>query len=204
MESPTPISTPRRPTGHSHSNPARWAPRCFGFGTFRGQYAMALVSRFPIDVKNAQDFSKALWKDFSWAELPSRADGAPFPSAAAQDVMRLSSKGHWDVPITLPDGRVLRALASHPTPPVFDGPEDMNGKRNRDEIRFWMEYLAGGSVGADAPQKDYVILGELNADPLNGAGANNTISELLAGGLVTDPAPRSNGAVVAAGPGRGV
>ena len=33
---------------------------------------------------------------------------------------------------------------SHPTPPAFDGPEDRNGRRNHDEIRFWSDYLTTG------------------------------------------------------------
>ena len=50
--------------------------------------------------------------------------------------LRLSSKSHWDVPVRTPKG-VVHFLVSHPTPPVFDGPEDRNGKRNPDEIRLW-------------------------------------------------------------------
>jgi len=33
-------------------------------------------------------------------------------------------------------GQVIHILASHPTPPVFDGVEDRNGRRNHDEIRL--------------------------------------------------------------------
>ena len=55
-------------------------------------------------------------------------------------MFRLSSKSHWDVPIRI--GReTVHFLVSHPTPPVFDGPEDRNGTRNHDEIRFWADYV---------------------------------------------------------------
>ena len=55
-------------------------------------------------------------------------------------MLPLSSKSHWDVPVRI--GRTtLHLLASHPTPPAFDGPEDRNGRRNHDEIRFWSDYL---------------------------------------------------------------
>ena len=37
--------------------------------------------------------------------------------------------------------RSIHFLVSHPTPPVFDGPEDRNGTRNHDEIRFWADYI---------------------------------------------------------------
>ena len=42
------------------------------------------------------------------------------------------------------DNKVVHFLVSHPTPPVFDGPEDRNGTRNFDEIRFWADYISPG------------------------------------------------------------
>jgi hypothetical protein len=42
------------------------------------------------------------------------------------EVFRLSSKSHWDVPIVI-GRKTVHFLVSHPTPPVFDGPEDRNG-----------------------------------------------------------------------------
>ena len=57
---------------------------------------------------------------------------------------RLSSKSHWDVPIKV-NGEIVHVLAAHPTPPVFDGPEDRNGLRNHDEIRFWDDYVTPGA-----------------------------------------------------------
>ena len=57
-------------------------------------------------------------------------------------MLRLSSKSHWDVPVRV-GAAVIHFLVCHPTPPVFDGPEDRNGARNSDEIRFWSDYIAG-------------------------------------------------------------
>ena len=62
------------------------------------------------------------------------------------DKLRLSSKSHWDVPIKV-NNEIVHALVSHPTPPVFDGTEDRNGKRNSDEIRFWADYVSPGQGG---------------------------------------------------------
>ena len=45
-------------------------------------------------------------------------------SAAEREVFRLSSKSHWDVPLRV-GGEVVHFLVSHPTPPVFDGPDDV-------------------------------------------------------------------------------
>ena len=64
-------------------------------------------------------------------------------------MLPLSSKSHWDVPVRI--GNVtLHLLASHPTPPAFDGAEDRNGRRNHDEIRFWSDYLTRGSPATSA------------------------------------------------------
>jgi endonuclease/exonuclease/phosphatase family metal-dependent hydrolase len=164
----------------------------FGYGKFRGQYAMALVSRFPIDRDNVRNFTDLLWKDVTPDLLPFDAQGRPFPSEQVHNAARLSSKGHWDVPVILPSGRVLHVLASHPTPPVFDGPEDYNGKRNAAEIRFWFDYIVNQATRLPY----FVVLGDLNADP--GAGeARQAISRLLKLPALQDPQPRSKGAVVA-------
>ncbi len=178
----------------------------FGFGRFPGQYAMALLSRHPIDAADARTFRTLRWADFPGALLPQRPDGAPWLSEAATEVFRLSSKSHWDVPIKTPAGR-LSIYASHPTPPVFDGPEDLNGRRNHDEIAFWTAYLDGvafpDDTGRTAARSDtpFVILGDLNADPQDGDGLREGIGTLLAHPAVIDTGPRSPGGLAAAGQG---
>jgi 3-phytase len=154
-----------------------------GFGQFPGQYGMVVLSKFPINRDRVKRFGSLLWKDMPGALLPTRPDGAPWYSDAALGVLRLSSKDHWDVPIALPGGATLHVLASHPTPPSFDGPEDRNGRRNHDEIRLWADYLTGGEKGAylkaGAPPATFVLMGDQNADPaLVDAGAR-AIDQLL-------------------------
>ena len=106
-----------------------------GYGHFSGQGGMAILSKFPIDTDNVQDLSTLLWRDIPNATLP-MVNGKPFPSAEALAAQRLSTTGHWIVPIITPDGP-FHLLTFHATPPVFDGPEDRNGKRNHDEVRLW-------------------------------------------------------------------
>ena len=113
-----------------------------GFGMFEGQYGMLVLSRHEIAVEDVRTFRMFRWRDMPGARLPARPDGTPFYSDEALDVLRLSSKSHWDVPVRI-GGEVVHFLVSHPTPPVFDGPEDRNGARNADEIRFWSDYVAG-------------------------------------------------------------
>lgn len=175
----------------------------FGYGKFPGQYGMLLLSRFEINAPDARTFAKMLWRDLPGASLPTHADGAPFPSTDAQSVMRLSSKSHWDVPVNTPNGP-LHIYASHPTPPVFDGPEDRNGLRNADEIRFWSLYLNGTSFTDDQTQNasrarhPAIVMGDLNSDPMDGDSDHKAITELTTHPALQDPTPESEGAKQAA------
>ena len=102
----------------------------YGFGEFPGQYGMVLLSRYPIVTEDVRTFQTFLWKDMPDAKLPvDPATSESWYSDAELDVFRLSSKSHWDVPVLVGD-EVIHVLASHPTPPVFDGDEDRNGLRN--------------------------------------------------------------------------
>ncbi|MEM7190828.1 MAG: endonuclease/exonuclease/phosphatase family protein [Pseudomonadota bacterium] len=174
-----------------------------GFGRFPGQYAMALLSRFPIG--EVRDFRGFPWAKVPWAEAPMNPDGTPYYAPEAWAALPLSSKSHWDAPVALPDGRVLHILASHPTPPVFDGPENRNGLRNAAEIRFWADYVDGadwmqdaaGQTGGLAPDAPFVIVGDLNADPAKGDGDRMTVSALINQSRVQDPRPDSPGAAAA-------
>ena len=157
-----------------------------GFGGFFGEGGMAILSRYPIMYEQVRDFTAFLWKDLPGALLP-QIDGNPFPSAEAQAIQRLSSNGHWVVPVDIPQIGRIHLLTFHATPPVFDGPEDQNGRRNHDEVLFWSNYL-NGAFGP--PVKDrFVLLGDANLDPNNGDGRGTAIRMLLAHPVFQDPLP---------------
>ncbi len=162
-----------------------------GYGRFSGQGGMAVLSRFAVLESKVRDFSHLLWRDIPGAELP-QIDGTPFPSAEAQAAQRLSTTGHWAIPFALTNGTPFTALVFHATPPVFDGPEDRNGLRNRDEVRFWQVYL--DNHFGTAPQNRFVILGDANLDPDAGDGRRETMAALLGDPRLQDPAPTSAGA----------
>lgn len=160
-----------------------------GYGSFTGQGGNAVLSRLPIDQDAAQDLSQLLWRDLPGAILPKSADGTAFPSTQAQQAQRLSSTGHWIVPLTLPDGTTLNLLSFQATPPLFDGPEDRNGRRNADEIRLW-QLLLDGNLGP-VPSAPLIIAGGANLDPDRGAGRRSAIASLLADPRLQDPPPTS-------------
>jgi hypothetical protein len=139
---------------------------------------------------------------------PNTGAPADWYSPAELDVFRLSSKSHWDVPITI-GRKTVHFLVSHPTPPVFDGPEDRNGTRNFDEIRFWADYITTGETSSYIYDDNdvhgglkggqlFVIAGDQNSDPLDGDSIPGSIQQLLEHDLVnTEVTPSSAGAVEA-------
>lgn len=170
----------------------------FGFGQFPGQFGMVLLSKFPIDFANVRTFQNFLWKDMPGnlltndptidnPDTPVNENLKGFYSDQEIAVLRLSSKSHWDVPLNI-NGTIVHFLASHPTPPVFDGPEDRNGKRNFDEIRFWADYINpaassyiyddNGGRGGLPSGRNFIIAGDLNADPFDGDSFNNAVRQL--------------------------
>jgi Endonuclease/Exonuclease/phosphatase family len=202
---PTPNVPSFPPTNASYGNDS------FGFGDFPGQFGMAVFSRFPIRYDEVRTFQHFLWKDMPNAMLPNDPTtpaAADWYSPAELAVFRLSSKSHWDVPIQI-GRKVVHFLASHPTPPVFDGPEDRNGTRNNDEIRLWADYITPGPTSAYIYDDEgtfgglkagelFVIAGDQNSDPLDGDSVKGSIQQLLDHPLVnTKVTPESAGAIEA-------
>ncbi|WBB89029.1 endonuclease/exonuclease/phosphatase family protein [Verrucosispora sp. WMMC514] len=176
------------PSGHDLNNDGTVGgpDDAYGFGLFPGQYGMAVYSAYPIDLARVRTF-----QTFRWRDMP----GALLPDDPA-------------MPIRLP-GRTVHLLASHPTPPVFDGPEDRNGRRNHDEIRFWADYIspwrAGyiyddtGRRGGLRPGAAFVIAGDLNSDPYDGDSLPGAALQLLDHPRVNDRVvPASAGGTAAA------
>ncbi|GGK77320.1 endonuclease/exonuclease/phosphatase family protein [Ornithinimicrobium pekingense] len=156
----------------------------WGFGLFPGQYGMVVYSRYPIDADAVRTF-----QTFRWSDMPGNVLPKDFYSPEAQEQLRLSSKSHWDVPVRI-GGKTVHVLAAHPTPPTFDGPEDRNGRRNHDEIRFWADYVSSprqssyiyddeGVRGGLKPGERFVIVGDYNADPHDGDSLDGAINQLL-------------------------
>jgi phosphodiesterase/alkaline phosphatase D-like protein len=185
-----------------------YANDALGFGNFPGQFGMVVYSKYPIVENQVRTFRNFLWKDMPGALLPDDLNTAAandWYSTAELDVFRLSSKSHWDIPINV-NGEIVHALVSHPTPPVFDGTEDRNGKRNHDEIRFWADYITpgqnnyiyddAGNFGGLNAGESFVIMGDQNADPFDGDSTNNAIRQILDKPSVnTSVTPTSEGAI---------
>ena len=178
----------------------------FGFGNFPGQYGMVVYSKYPLDTENIRTFQNFLWQDMPGALLPddpTTPEANDWYSPEELDAFRLSSKNHWDIPINV-NGEIVHVLASHPTPPVFDGPEDRNGTRNHDEIRFWSDYVTpgegdyiyddAGNQGGLTSGSRFVIMGDQNADPNDGDSVDEAILQLLDNPLInTTVTPTSEG-----------
>jgi hypothetical protein len=198
------------PSGHDLDNNGTigGGNDAFGFGDFEGQYGMAVLSRYPIDRRHARTFQKFKWADMPGALLPDDpATAAPADWYSPDELadVRLSSKSHWDLPIDI-GHKTVHFLVAHPTPPTFDGPEDRNGTRNHDEIRFWADYVDGrhymyddrGRYGGLPRGARFVIAGDQNSDPVDGDSVPGAVQQLIDNPRIEDPLPTSAGGPEAA------
>ncbi|MGL4474593.1 MAG: endonuclease/exonuclease/phosphatase family protein, partial [Shewanella sp.] len=177
----------------------------WGFGFYHGQYAFGLLSQYPIEHDKVRTFQEFKWKDMTGAKniaVNCKPDNTAtwcaddfWYSKEEWEQIPLSSKNHVDAPVTIKTAsgdKTIHLLMSHPTPPVFDkGVEaPYNVVKNADEVRFWVDYVAGGEqgayiyddkglVGGLANGESFVVLGDLNADPENGDGDLTAIRALL-------------------------
>jgi endonuclease/exonuclease/phosphatase family metal-dependent hydrolase len=174
----------------------------FGYGRYPGQYGMALLSRYPIIEERARSLQKLLWKEVPGNLIPDGQQERPiWYSPEELEVLPLSSKSHWDVPLLI-NGETVHMLCAHPTPMGFDGEEDRNGRRNFDEIRLLADYIAGGERAAyivdDAGQAGglaegslFVVMGDMNNNPGRDPGPYGmaAMSQILSLERVQDPVP---------------
>ena len=155
-----------------------------GYGRFWGDGSVAVLSKWPIDAAGIGDLS-----GIKWANLEgNRSDG--LPEGIRQ--LPVSSSAHIIVPIDAPQGP-FNLLVSAATAPVFDGPEDRNGRRNADELLLWQTHLEGA-------KERYVLAINANLDPYDGEGLHDAMTGFLASGLTQDPNPTSLGDIAAADP----
>lgn len=186
---PYPYMMPLRPnsgvaTGFDITQNGRLGePRdAMAYGRYAGEGGMAVLSRLALDTGAIRDFSSYLWADLPLGQSP---DTEP----ALRALQRLSSGGHYEVPILLPKGGSLRLLAYYASPPGFDGEEDRNGRRNHDETAFWLRLMAG-DLPFDPPAAPFAIMGQASLDPTDGEGRPEALRQMLAHPALQDPAPR--------------
>jgi hypothetical protein len=179
--------------GTSTAGAEAYSGDCWGPGAYPGEHGMALLvdERLTIHADKARTFRR-----FPWEYVPSGAM-PPAPGAAKDDgstswytsgekgLVRLSSVGHWDVPVALPDGAVLHVLCSRPISPgpKADGPPTFAARRNHDEIRFWADYIddepylvddagVGGGLASGAL---FVVMGNLGVAPRSGPKSGDDV-----------------------------
>ncbi len=141
-----------------------------GYGWFTGDSGMALLSRLPLG--EARDLSGTLWAD--------RAETEGLMPVEARALVPLATTAQLVVPLMVGD-TVLTLVTLAAGTPVYDGPEDRNGLRNREELALVAELAAA----ADLP----VVLGRGNIDPETGQGYRSAMRALLDLPALQDTAP---------------
>jgi hypothetical protein len=151
-----------------------------GYGLFSGDGGMAILSRVPIGA--VRDFS-----GLPWMALPENvAEPSHRPRRSRRSACTVAA---WDVELLTPAGP-LHILASHASPPVFDGPEDRNGLRNAMSCGSGRSTsTAGRPEGPPFAAERFVVMGTFNIDPNRGEGRREGLRALLDHALLQDPEP---------------
>ena len=157
-----------RPSGADLDGDGRLgtARDALGYGRFTGAGGMALLSRLPLGP--VSDHTGVPWDA---PDLVPSGVAVPVPTVA-----------QWVVPL---DGTGLTLVTMAAGPPVFDGPEDRNGRRNAAELA-----LVRRLMEAEARP---VVLGRANLDPADGQGRRAALRGLLDHPALHDPRPRGAG-----------
>lgn len=166
---------------------AAYSADCWGPGDYPGQRGMALLvdERLEIKTSELRTFRKLPWSYMDGAYLPVGPDHKPLWNEEEKAVARLSSVGHWDVPVVLPNHAVVHVLCSNPGPPAGAG--EISARRNHDEVRFWADYIEDSAWIVDDDGKEgglrrgceFVILGNLGVDPVKGEKFREPITTVL-------------------------
>jgi hypothetical protein len=182
------VHAPRPNTGHPtgldlNGDGKRGGPQdAQGYGRFAGQEGLAVLSRHPLTL--TADHSTLLWRDMPDSLIIDHT-GQEGAMAVGANIQRLASVAHVELAVTLPDQQVFTVMVFHAGPPVFDGPEDRNGRRNHDEVIFWKHRLDGAFGPPPAPP--FALIGAANLDPGKGDGRSIAIQTLLQDPRLTDP-----------------
>lgn len=131
-----------------------------GYGWFTGDSGLVVLSRYPLG--RTRDLSDMRWSD--------RSEAAQLLPPEARQIVPLATTAQWVVPVMLGATEITLITLSAGTP-VFDGPEDRNGLRNRDELALVSELARD----ADLP----LVMGRANQDPERGEGVREALSDLL-------------------------
>lgn len=146
-----------------------------GYGWFTGDSGLAVLSRYPLGP--VEDLSDVPWQA-----------GPEVLPPAARGIVPLATTAQWVVPLRLPGAEITLITMAAGTP-VFDGPEDRNGLRNRDELTLVAELV-------DAAKRP-LVMGRANQDPAGGEGHGAALRRLLDHPGLRDAVPKGEDGSVA-------
>ncbi len=178
-----------------------------GFGFFPGQYGMVVYSKFPIVTDEVRTFQSFRWQDMPGALLPVDPNtNESWYSPEELEVVRLSSKSHWDLPVEVegtdhpsagkpPDApRIRWARGSQRATQL--GRDSLLGGLHHHRGRATTSMMMQGRRAGWPSGASFVVAGDQNSDPLDGDSLPDAINQLLDSPLVnTSMTPTSAGAV---------
>lgn len=171
----------------NHDGTVGGAEDALGHGEFPGQGGMVVLSQLPIQESQVRTFNK-----LKWAELPNNRLSETAFTALERKFMPLMSRSLWDVPVV--SGRnTIHLVVTHLSSPRELGVEQAESARHRDQLQFVQDYLGqggdanyieddAGRAGGLERAANFVLLGQLNSDPLEGSAQHRALHEIGAPG----------------------
>lgn len=169
----------------NHDGTVGGAEDALGHGDFPGQGGMVLLSQLPIQESKVRTFNK-----LKWAELPNNRLSETSFTPLERKVMPLLSRSLWDVPV-VSGSQTVHVVVTHLSSPRELGVEQAETARHRDQLQFVQDYLGqggeqgyieddAGQTGGLEPDAKFVLIGQLNSDPLEGSAQYRQLQELSA------------------------
>lgn len=162
----------------------------FGYGSYAGEYSMAIFSTQPIITDEVRTFQSFLWEDMPGNSMPEEDY-----SAVERSIMRLACATVWDVPVRTQDGEHLHLVAT--TTPEMGSDVEADGNRGEDQRRLLTDYVSGdgwyiyddeGDKGALSPDDDFVVVGQPDTTTPD---VDEDLGALLDSPSLQDPEPEA-------------
>ncbi|MFC0582109.1 endonuclease/exonuclease/phosphatase family protein [Micrococcoides hystricis] len=162
----------------------------FGHGKFPGQGGMVLLSQLPIKESQIRTFTK-----FKWEDMPNNHLSETKFTSIERKVMPLMSRSLWEIPVV--SGRdTISLVVTHFSVAQDLGEEQAEQGRRLDQLQFLDDFLSGGDQadyivddegrsGGIASNRQYVVLGQLNADPTDDKSQRDFLRQHAAPGQFT-------------------
>ncbi|SDK14283.1 Endonuclease/Exonuclease/phosphatase family protein [Ferrimonas sediminum] len=116
-----------------------------GYGHYAGEKSFALLSRYALDENNVRTYRQLEWKRVPTADgqqKPQDGSGNDWFASETWNSLPLMDTNFVDIPMKLPDGRIVQLLATYLGEPAEVDASNRAYMRNRAQVEFVADYIS--------------------------------------------------------------